>query len=239
MSPQNQPLHPHGVPTPRAGHVTPLSSWQQDLAETYQTHVTRLLAPPLSPGVVGDKPGRCWSSGDPPQPHAGAAVVSPRAMPRPCPSQREPLGVVTAPQPPAAAPRVPVTTKGNISGWKLREGRHGNTAAGFHQNPGVRAQKDAQSPLPRAEAAADPAGVGARRVAPRDGVTPATLARGHPVGWRPWGHGDSRFCLVGAARGSRGDAAGCGAGGAVGTPPGGRMGTWGHRFGPALALPPE
>lgn len=98
----------------------------------------------MSPRVPSAVPVFVWGqtcSGDPPSP-------TPELPWGPRGTQREPLGAVTAPQPPAAAPRVPVTTKENISGWKLREGRHGNTAAaGFHQNPGVRAQKDAQSPL--------------------------------------------------------------------------------------------
>lgn len=48
--------------------------------------------------------------------------------------------------PPRRPPRIPVTTKENIFGWKLREGRHGNTAAGFRQKPIVPAQKGAPGP---------------------------------------------------------------------------------------------
>lgn len=49
--------------------------------------------------------------------------------------------------PPRRPPRVPVTTKENIAGWKLQEGRHGNTAAGFHQKPVFQLKKMLQSPL--------------------------------------------------------------------------------------------
>lgn len=81
--------------------------------------------------------------------------------------------------PPRRPPRIPVTTKENIFGWKLREGRHGNTAAGFRQKPIVPAQKGAPGPcsLRRCKTGR---GWGRSRAGPRSRGTQVPPCRGAP-----------------------------------------------------------
>lgn len=81
--------------------------------------------------------------------------------------------------PPRRPPRIPVTTKENIFGWKLREGRHGNTAAGFRHKPIVPAQKDAPGPCSLRPCKTG-RGWGRSRMGPRSRGTQVPPCRGAP-----------------------------------------------------------
>lgn len=233
--------------SPRCPHVCPhATGWPRHLSivaldgsETWlrpsklMSHVAP--GPFAVPWVAEAKPGLCWSCGDPPSPTPEPEPhrVSPGVVAGPGPRQREPPAIAH-PDGRRPPPRVPVTTKENISGWKLREGRHGNTAAGFHQKPAVPPQKDIQVPP------CSPPGRHRRKT--RRGRANGTQGWSHPNHRCPRpvpaGAGDMGRSRVTAGAASwqqshralgampRGRA-GCWAGGAEGTPSQARMGTQG------------
>lgn len=198
--------------------------------------------PSAVPWVTEANPGLCRCCGDPPSPQLEPRWISPGAAAGPSRSQREPFTIITAhPNCWRPPPRVPVTTKENISGWKLQEGRHGNTAAGFHQKPSIPPQKDTWvSARPGRHWGKTQRGWGGVSGTEGWSYLERRCPRGHPAcpswGWGhrvQRGHGDGGCCPVGAAQGRVTSApgvmlqggAGRGAGGAEGTLSWVRMGT--------------